>query len=134
MRARRVARARVLAHARAPRRGPTRFLNTWRVSCVKSRRLECIYGIGVYTPVAFVRHDNCPRARPAIGMILVSDSATPSAIVNQSACTEPHPGDRTARRALVPIPCPCVSVSYACGIASHRVVSRRVALRFTQKD
>lgn len=53
-------------------------------------------------------------------MILVSDSATPSAIVNQSACTGPFPIIQRVpeyERFMF-------RVSHACGIASHCVVSR----------
>lgn len=62
-------------------------------------------------------------------MILVSDSATPSAIVNQSACTEPHPA--IGRRALVSIRAyPCLT-----RVELHRI---RVVLRrapfHTQRD
>lgn len=78
--------------------------------------------IGVYTPahIAFVQYDNCPRARSAIGMILVSDSATPSAIVNQSAYTGPFP----IIRHVLEYERFMFRVSHACGIASHCVVSR----------
>lgn len=91
---------------------PTRFLNTRRVSCVKSRRLDiCIYGIGVYTPVAFVQRRIIVHAPGRLAWYWCwRDSATPSTIVNQSACTEPFPVIRAY---------PCLT----------RVELRRVAFR-----
>lgn len=113
-------------------REPTRFLNTRRVSCVKSRRPGAYtYGIGVYTPVAFVRQDNCPRAPGHRHDIGVGFCHTFGHCKSIGMYRIPPAGGPGARRATWPRARVSVLMRVTLrSAASHRIIT---ALRFTEE-